>query len=220
MRYLSHRHVDGAVVASHHRNDGLADHLSAIGLPCVFVGRPWSGERVTYVDVDNVAGGREATRVLIDRGCRRIGTIAGPADMTAAVDRLHGWHEAMGAADLPTDAVAIGDFTETGGEAAARELMERHPDLDGIAVASDLMAAGALRVLAESGRRVPDDVAVVGYDDLGVAERTSPALTTVRQSIDEMAERATRLLLEQLGTTRPGPMRVVIPPVLVRRDSA
>ena len=150
LRYLSHRHVDGAVVASHHRNDGLADHLVAIGLPCVFVGRPWVGDRVTYVDVDNVAGGREATKLLVDRGCTRIGTIAGPSDMTAAVDRLHGWHEAMGAADLPTEAVAIGDFTEAGGEAAARELLDRHPDLDGIAVASDLMAAGALRVLAEA----------------------------------------------------------------------
>jgi DNA-binding LacI/PurR family transcriptional regulator len=127
MRYLSHRHVDGAVVASHHRNDGLADHLSAIGLPCVFVGRPWSGDRVTYVDIDNVAGGREATRVLIERGCSKIGTIAGPADMTAAVDRLHGWHEAMGAADLPTDAVAIGDFTEAGGEEAALELLPSLP---------------------------------------------------------------------------------------------
>ena len=187
----------------------------------MFVGRPWVSDRVTYVDVDNVAGGREATKVLVDRGCTRIGTIAGPSDMTAAVDRLHGWHEAMGAADLATDAVAIGDFTEAGGEAAARELLDRHPDLDGIAVASDLMAAGALRVLAESGRRVPDDVAVVGYDDLGVAERTSPPLTTVRQPIVEMAERATRLLLEQMDGSAPaGAMRVIIPPVVVRRDTA
>ena len=82
------------------------------------------------------------------------------------------------------------------------------------------MAAGVLKVLAERGRRVPDDVAVVGYDDLGVAERTSPPLTTVRQSIDEMAERATRLLLEQLDEGAGGAMRVVIPPALVRRESA
>ena len=222
MRYLSHRHVDGAVVVSHHRNDGLAAHLAAIGLPSVFVGRPWNdAERVTYVDVDNVAGGRDATRLLVERGCRRIGTIAGPSDMSAAVDRLQGWHEAMGGAGLPADAVSIGDFTEAGGERAARDLLLRHPDLDGLAVASDLMAAGALRVLAEAGRQVPADVAVVGYDDLGVAERTTPPLTTVRQSIDEMAERATRLLLEQLDGTAPsGAMRVIIPPIVVRRESA
>ncbi len=222
LRYLSHRHVDGAVVVSHHKSDGLADRLAGIGLPCVFVGRPWNGaDRVTYVDVDNVAGERDATRLLIERGRSRIGNIAGPADMTAAVDRLQGWREAMAAAKLPTDSVAVGDFTEAGGEQAARKLLTRHPDLDGLVVASDLMAAGALRVLAERGVRVPEDIAVVGYDDLGVAERTAPPLTTIRQPIVEMAERATRLLLEQLDGSGPaGTVRVIIPPVLVPRDSA
>jgi DNA-binding LacI/PurR family transcriptional regulator len=222
LRYLSHRHVDGAIVVSHHRNDGLDSHLSSIGLPCVFVGRPLTAaERTTYVDVDNLAGSREATQVLIDRGCRRIGAIAGPQDMTAGVDRLQGWREAVDSAGLPHDAVAFGDFTELSGERAASELLAGHPDLDGIAVASDLMAAGALRVLATAGRRVPDDVAVVGYDDLGMAERTTPPLTTVRQPITEMASRATRLLLEQIdagGAARP--MRVMIQPSLVRRESA
>ncbi len=99
--------------------------------------------------------------------------------------------------------------------------MERHPDLDGLVVASDLMAAGALRVLAELGRRVPDDIAVVGFDDLGVAERTSPPLTTVRQPVEQMAERATRLLLERVDAIHGShPMRLIIPPTLVRRDSA
>jgi DNA-binding LacI/PurR family transcriptional regulator len=222
LRYLTNRHVDGALVVSHHREDRLAEHLADIGLPCVFGGRPWTGgDLVAYVDVDNTAGEREATEVLIGRGCTRIGTIAGPSDMTAAADRLAGWRQAMTAAGLPVDAVAHGDFTEESGVFAARELMERFPDLDGLVVASDLMAAGALRVLAELGRRVPDDIAVVGYDDLGVAERTSPSLTTVRQPVVEMAERATRLLLERvdnIGTSHP--MRLIIPPTLVRRDSA
>ena len=222
LRYLTNRHVDGALVVSHHRDDRLAEHLADIGLPCVFGGRPWTGgDRVAYVDIDNVAGEREATEALVDRGCRRIGTIAGPADMTASEDRLAGWRQAMSTAGLAADAVEHGDFTEASGEAAARALMERHPDIDGLVVASDLMAAGALKVLAELGRRVPDDIAVVGFDDLGVAERTSPALTTVRQPVDEMAERATRLLLERVdepGSSRP--MRVIIPPTLVRRASA
>lgn len=222
MRYLSHQHVDGAVVVSHHKSDGLAERLTGIGLPCVFVGRPWNGaEHVTYVDVDNVAGSRDATRLLIEHGRTRIGTIAGPADMTAGADRLQGWREAMAAARLPTDSVAVGDFTEAGGEQAARKLLAKHPDLDGLVVASDLMAAGALRVLAERGAQVPEDVAVVGYDDLGVAERTTPPLTTVRQPIVEMAERATKLLLEQLdGDGHSGTVRVIIPPVLVPRESA
>jgi DNA-binding LacI/PurR family transcriptional regulator len=222
LRYLTARHVDGALVVSHHREDRLAEQLADIGLPCVFGGRPWTGgDRVAYVDVDNTAGEREATEVLIARGCTRIGTIAGPADMTASADRLAGWRQAMAMAGLPAEAVEHGDFTDASGETAARALMERHPDLDGIVVASDLMAAGALRVRAELGRRVPDDIAVVGYDDLGVAERTSPPLTTVRQPVEEMAERATRLLLERVdGVDGSHPMRMIIPPTLVRRDSA
>ena len=222
LRYLSHHHVDGAVVVSHHRDDGLANHLTALGLPSVFVGRPLAGaDRVTYVDVDNVAGAREVTQMLVDRGCRRVAAIAGPQDMTAGVNRLEGFRLAMSAAGMPTDAVAFGDFTEVSGEAAARELLRAHPDLDGLAVASDLMAAGALRVLAAAGRRVPDDVAVVGYDDLGVAERTTPPLTTVRQPISEMADRATRLLLEQIDAgTGSAPMRVMIQPQAIRRASA
>ena len=127
----------------------------------------------------------------------------------------------MDEAGLSTEAVEHGDFTEDSGVTAARALMERHPDLDGLVVASDLMAAGALRVLAELGRRVPDDIAVIGFDDLGVAERTTPPLTTVRQPVVEMAERATRLLLERVdGVDGSHPMRMVIPPTLVRRDSA
>lgn len=221
LRYLTRRHVDGAIVTSHHRDDRLAEHLADIGLPCVFGGRPWTGgDRVSWVDVDNTAGERLATEALLARGCTRIGTIAGPADMTAAVDRLAGWTQAMAAAGLAPDAVERGDFTEASGEAACRALMERHPDLDGLVVASDLMAAGALRVLAELGRRVPDDVAVVGFDDLGVAERTAPPLSTVRQPVEEMAERATRLLLERVDAGGGDPVREVVAPTLVRRASA
>jgi DNA-binding LacI/PurR family transcriptional regulator len=222
LRYLTNRHVDGALVVSHHRDDGLAEHLAVSDLPCVFGGRPWTAaDRVAYVDVDNIAGEREATEVLIARGCTRIGTIAGPTDMTAAADRLAGWRQAMGDAGLADDAVEHGDFTEDSGERAARALLERHPDIDGLVVASDLMAAGALRVLSATGRRVPDDIALVGYDDLGVAERTTPPLTTVRQPVVAMAERATRLLLERVdGRDGSHPMRVIIPPTLVRRDSA
>jgi DNA-binding LacI/PurR family transcriptional regulator len=222
LRYLRNRHIDGAIVVSHHRNDHLSDHLAAMGLPCVFVGRPWtSAAKVAYVDTDNVAGGSDATEALVRRGCRRIGTIAGPADMTAGVDRLLGWRMAMRKAGLSDDAVVHGDFTESGGESAAAQLLAQHPDLDGIAVASDLMAAGALRTLARTGRRVPDDVAVVGYDDLGVAERTTPPLTTVHAPVGDMADQAARLLLEQLDDGgRPRAMRIVFPPSLVQRDSA
>ena len=222
MRYLRNRHVDGALVISHHRNDGLTEEIADMGLPCVFGGRPWSGaERISYVDVDNRAGGRLATEALIERGCRRIATVAGPEDMTAAVDRLEGWRDALRRAGLSDGRLVYGNFTIESGARATAELLEAHPDVDGIFAASDLMATGALSVLTARGLSVPDDVAVVGYDDLGVAERTDPPLTTIRQSATEMAKRATALLLEQLARTTPAPVKhEILPPQLVRRDSA
>jgi DNA-binding LacI/PurR family transcriptional regulator len=221
MRYLSSRHVDGAIVTSHHRGDRLAEQLAGLGLPCVFVGRPWTGaDVVTYVDVDNVAGGRLATELLVERGCRRIGHIAGAPDMSAGADRLEGWREAVRAAGQPDDAWVHSDFTEPGGERGAQELLAWHPDLDGLFVASDLMAVGALRALAAAGRRVPDDVALVGYDNFQVAERATPPLTTVHNPIVEMATRATDMVLEQIRRGGPGePMRMVYPPRVVRRES-
>jgi DNA-binding LacI/PurR family transcriptional regulator len=220
--YLRGRYVDGAIVASHHRDDRLAEHLSDLGLPCVFIGRPWIGaERVSFVDSDNAAAASLAVRALLDAGRRRIATIAGPRDMRAGHDRLEGWRNELDAAGLDSDLVAYGDFTEASGAKACAELFDAAGDIDGIFAASDLMAQGAMRELASRGLRVPEDVAIVGYDDLGVAERTTPPLTTVRQPVEEMAERATRLLLEQVdghGSSRP--MRVIIPPLLVRRDSA
>lgn len=220
MRYLAGRHVDGALIVSHHRDDNLARRMADIGLPCVFGGRPWSdGDRVTYVDVDNEAGGRIATETLIARGCTSLATIAGPADMTAAVDRLQGWHTAMRAAGLRDDRVYYGDFTEPGGEEAARQLLAEHADVDGLVVASDLMASGALTVLAEQGRRVPDDVAVVGFDDFPVAGRTHPPLTTMKNPVVDMAEQGTRMLLQQISGHASGPVRVIMPTELVRRQS-
>jgi DNA-binding LacI/PurR family transcriptional regulator len=221
LRYLRRRHIDGAIVVSHHSDDRLAEHLASLALPCAFIGRPWTAaDKVTYVDTDNAAGARLATERLLERGCRRIGTIAGPADMAAGIDRLDGWRAAVRDAGLPDDAVANGDFTERGGEQAAATLLADHPDLDGLVVASDLMAVGAVRVLTAAGRRIPDDIAVTGYDDLGVAERTDPPLTTIRNPIGEMAEQATRLLLEQVeGGRQPQPIRVIFPPALVVRQS-
>ncbi len=220
LRYLRRGHVDGALVVSHHRSDRLADQLPALGLPCAFVGRPWSGaDHVTYVDTDNVEGGRLATRRLVERGCRRIATIAGPDDMTAGIDRLAGWRQVLAESGHAADAVVHGDFTEAGGARATTELLERFPDVDGIVAASDLMAAGTLRTLSASGRRVPEDVAVVGYDDLEVAERSGPPLTTVRNPVGEMAEHATSLLLEEIDQPRARAMRVIFPPALVQRAS-
>jgi DNA-binding LacI/PurR family transcriptional regulator len=226
--YLRGRYVDGAIVVSHHRDDRLAEHLSDLGLPCVFVGRPWIGaERVSYVDSDNVDAAGQAVRALIAAGRRRIATIAGPSDMRAGHDRLEGWRRELTKAGLAADLVAYGDFTEDSGAEACAALLDRAdgadgPDsrIDGIFAASDLMAQGAMRELASRGLRVPEDVAIVGYDDLGVAERTHPPLTTLHNPIGQMVTEAVRLLTESVDEGGKGsPRRVIFVPELVVRAS-
>jgi DNA-binding LacI/PurR family transcriptional regulator len=198
-RYLRSGHVDGAIVVSHHREDRL-EQVDAV--PVVFIGRPFGGA-VTYLDVDNVEGGRIATRRLLAAGRRRVATISGPLDMTAAVDRLEGWRVELAAHGLAADAMAEGDFTVGGGAAAMERLLAARPDLDAVFAASDLMAEGAMRALAAAGRRVPQDVSVVGFDDLGGPERTSPRLTTVRNPVVELAAGATSTLLDLMAGGAP-----------------
>ncbi|WP_437061583.1 LacI family DNA-binding transcriptional regulator [Streptomyces sp. enrichment culture] len=200
-RYLAGGHVDGALVFSLHLHDPLPGLVRSAGLPTVFGGRPdWDdgGDGVVYVDSDNRGGARAAVRHLAGLGRDRIAHITGPLDQTSAADRLAGFRDvrAPGAGPEP---VAHGDFTSHGGERAMRELLDRCPGLDAVFAANDLTAAGALRVLRERGRRVPDDVAVVGFDDmLPVAEQTDPPLTTVRQDIEGMGRLMARLLLRGL----------------------
>lgn len=219
-RYLRNGHVDGAIVVSHHQDDSLELALGDSGLPHVFVGRPLRPDRrVWHVDLDNVLGGRIATEHLVARGRRRIATIAGPQDMAAGLDRLAGWRGVLRESGLPDDAVMIGDFTVAGGAVAATKLLDRHRDVDAIFVASDLMAVGALGVLSERGLTVPGDVALVGYDDLGVAASTKPPLTTVTNPVVAMARRAGELLLQRLAGGEPDQSPVILTPQLVVRQS-
>lgn len=220
VRYLRAGHVDGAIVVSHHRDDSIDRALQDSRLPSVFIGRPLAERRSAFVDTDNVRGGRIATEHLIGLGRRRIATITGPADMSAGIDRLAGWRAALADAGLPDDAVVHGDFTIEGGAAGARELVERFPDVDALFVASDLMAAGALPVLAELGRDVPRDIAIVGYDNSGLASTTKPTLTTVIQPVIAMARAAGEELVAQLHGREARTEPLIFAPELVTRGSA
>ncbi|MFF5002747.1 LacI family DNA-binding transcriptional regulator [Streptomyces phaeochromogenes] len=228
-RYLAGGHVDGALVFSLHLDDPLPGLIH--GVPTVYGGRPgWiDGSRgAVYVDCDNRGGAREAVRHLVGLGRRRIAHITGALDQTSAVDRLDGFRDVM--VDADPKLIAEGDFTPGGGERAMRELLDRCPDLDAVFAANDLTAVGAMRVLRERGRRVPEDVAVVGFDDmLPFTEQADPPLTTVRQDIEEMGRLMARLLLRGLDRTSSAaasgglagaPSSVVLPTTLVRRASA
>lgn len=223
-RFLFGGHADGVLLLSLHGADPLPDRLVERGVPTVLGGRPFEGHPpVTWVDADNVGGAQQATEHLLRSGRRTVATVAGPLDMVAARDRLTGYRQARADAGLPVDPEleAVGGFTRTGGRDATRELLERRPEIDAIVAASDLAAAGALEVLRESGRQVPGDVAVTGFDDSITATSVDPPLTTVRQDLVTMGAAMVRLLLEQLdGTASDEPTQLVLPTELVRRASA
>jgi DNA-binding LacI/PurR family transcriptional regulator len=202
------------IIFSMHGADPLPERLSRAGVPVVCNGWLMTPSNVPCVDVENLGGARAATRHLVETGRRKIATIAGPQDMSAGIDRLKGYQEAV---DSPL--VAYGDFTRASGEAAMLELLDETPDLDAVFVANDPMAAGALRALRRSGRRIPDDVAVVGFDDMEFAAYTEPPLTTVRQPITEIGRTVARQLLRVLAGEQVEPL-FVLPTELVLRESA
>ncbi|MEV6314809.1 LacI family DNA-binding transcriptional regulator [Streptomyces sp. NPDC051776] len=208
-RYLSGGHVDGALMFSLHNDDSLPSMAAASGLPTVFGGRPGWAEAdhdpdLLYVDNDNRGGARQAVEYLLGHGRKRIAVITGPLDQTSATDRLDGYCDALGVTQPDPALLARGDFTAEGGERAMTELLESTPDLDAVFAGSDLMATGALRALRAAGRQVPEDVAVVGYDDMEPAAWAEPPLTTVHQDVEEMGRMMAALLLRRLGVGSAG----------------
>lgn len=223
-RYLAGGHVDGVLAFSLHTDDELPSVIRRFRVPTVYGGRPGrpgaaSELAVPYVDCDNRGGAREAVRHLVSLGRRAVAHIAGPRDQTSALDRIDGYADVLPGGDPAL--VADGDFTTEGGARAMAQLLERRPGLDAVFAANDLMASGALRVLREHGRRVPQDVALVGFDDLeSVAEATDPPLTTVRQDVEGMGRLMVRLLMERLNDGHTEADSVIIPTELIRRASA
>ena len=217
-RFVGGGHVDGVMIASMHGADPLPSSLHRMGIPVIANGRPLGSSPIPYVDVDHIGGVRDAVRYLLDQGRKRIATIAGPQDMVAGVDRLVAYRSAL-AGSRRRSIVAVGDFTRESGAEAMRTLLDDDPKLDAVFVASDLMADGALRTLRQAGRRVPDDVAVVGFDDVAVARYTDPPLTTVRQPITEIGRSLVRQLLRLVDGSLEEPA-LVLPTELVVRESA
>ncbi|MGX5694753.1 LacI family DNA-binding transcriptional regulator [Agromyces soli] len=226
--YLESGVVDGAIVISHHAGDDLFAERAAV--PVVYGGRPSAdvGADAYFVDVDNEAAAADGTRHLIGLGRTRVGSITGPLDMPAGVDRLNGFVRALDEAGLPSDLVENGDFTVEGAAAATRRLLDRAGDgsdgrpagIDALFVASDLMATGVLPVLAERGLSVPGDVAVVGFDDSPAALRAGVPLTTVAQPSEEQGSLMAELLIRLIAGDESVPRQTILPTALVVRESA
>ncbi|OAH12637.1 LacI family DNA-binding transcriptional regulator [Streptomyces jeddahensis] len=220
-RYITAGHVDGVLLVSSHSGDPVAAELRDAGVPLVACGKPiGQASKVSYVAADDRDGARDMVRHLLSLGRRRIGMITGPLDTPGGVERLAGYREVLGESGVEVDErlIVTGDYSRAGGEAGAAELLSRVPGLDALFVASDLMAQGALSALQRAGRRVPEDVAVGGFDDSPAATATSPALTTIRQPWDRISAEMVRVLLAQIGGEDPS--AVILPTELVKRESA
>ena len=215
--YVGAGHVDGVLLVSSHAGNPVIPSLLRKGVPTIACGAPLGFEdRVGYVAADDVGGARAMVRHLVERGRQRIATISGPLDTPGGLKRLEGYRLELGEG-FDESLVVHGDYTRAGGERAMQALLERRPDVDAVFVASDLMAAGALTTLARSGRRVPEDVAVGGFDDSGLAATLQPPLTTMRQPFERIAHEMVRLLVEVVDGQEIA--AVIVPTTLVVRAS-
>jgi len=220
-RYLRGGFVDGAIIVSARAHDPITRLVTDLRLPATFVGHPPDlHHSIPFVGIDNVAAARTITQRLMATGRRRIGVIAAALDRDSGADRLKGFREALGArfdGDLVAE-VPLYDYAY--GIKGMRVLLDREPAVDGVFAASDAVAAGALEALRESGRSVPGDVGVVGFDDSAWALRTQPQLSTVHQPAREIGQNAAELVLRQVAGTEPAPRSVLLDTSVVWRDSA
>lgn len=183
--YLEGGEVDGAIFLQVHK-DAVINKVASTGLPVVLIGRPIDEDSlIPFVDTDNVEGGAQATRHLFERGCLNVATITGDLDASAGADRLTGFKKAHQIEGLPVrdELIARGDWTFESAKILTLRLLAKHPEIDGIFAANDMMAIGAIAAIQQRGLRVPDDIAVVGFDDSLLAQTHRPAITTVRQDI-------------------------------------
>lgn len=220
-RVLRSRAVDGAIVASAAVADPNVSRMVDSTLPVVLVGRFPNLPGAVSVAVDDRKAAHDlTTHLLVDHGIRRIAHISGPLEHQTAADRYQGFRDAISDLGLPmTQALATGDFSEESGSAAARTLLDSTPDLQAIFAANDEMAYGALLECRERGLRVPEDIALVGFDDFGVSRLTTPALTTVRVPAEELGRTAANLLFRLIDGKMPKPLHTTLAVDVILRES-
>ena len=217
--YLEGREVDGAIFFQLHK-DALVRKLAKQGLPIVITGSPHTDTDLHFVDTDNFGGGYAATKHLMARGCKKVAIITGDIETTAGHQRLDGYNQVYREfGRVPNKSlIRQGDYSYESGQAQMEHLLAEHPDVDAVFACNDLMALGAIASIEAAGKSVPDDVAVIGFDD-SVSSRTSrPQLSTIRQDITALGEAAAELMIAQLnGETVESR---IMPVELVLRESA
>lgn len=219
-RVLRSGAVDGAIIASAAAGDPNVSRMLESDMPAVLLGRFPNLRDGVSVGIDDEASAELITRhLVVDHGIRRIGHISGPLDHQTAIDRFAGFRHALAGLGAATVQEQVeGDFSEESGARAAAELIRRVPDLQGIFAANDEMALGALLALRAAGRRVPEDVALVGFDDFGVSRLTTPAITTIHVPAEKLGEIAAQRLFDLINGDQPQ-VHTTVPVELVIRDS-
>jgi LacI family transcriptional regulator len=219
-RVVKHRQPDGLIITSIEQHDPLLSYLLHHRRVFVMVETPpHDNARLNYVTVDNVNGARLAVEHLIKTGRRRIATITGQINIYDAVERLEGYRLALESAGLPVDEQLIlrGRFNYRAGYAGAQQLLAHKPDA--IFTACDASALGCIRGIQDAGLRIPDDIAVAGFDDIAEASRSNPPLTTVSHQIQRVGSTAAQLLIDILEERLEQPQQIVIPTQLIIRAS-
>ncbi len=219
-QYLDTGRVDGFILLTTNRKQQHVKTLIKTGAQFIVWGMPLPQQKYCSVISDNFGGGKMATEYLLKQGRRRIAFIGGPADEFEPQQRYEGYAAALQESGQKVDPslVRYGDWSNESGAAQAGQILAIAPDLDAIFANSDLMAVGAINMLQQQGKRVPEDVAVVGYDDLSLAKLNRPALTTISQKIPQVGKLLAQNLIEHIKTGLV--TNVTIPAELVIRESA
>jgi DNA-binding LacI/PurR family transcriptional regulator len=212
VRLASSARIDGMILTEPKIKDERIAALKKAGIPFVFLGMT-SDPDVSWVSCDNRLGAAEAVAWLTGLGHTRIACLTGPADQTASDARYRGYCEALDEAGIPLDLniVASGDFTQAGGHAAMREILERGKTVSAVFASNDVMALGAMCALRESGLSVPEDVSLVGFDGIAFAQYSTPPLATVQQPIDELGNASVEVLIKLMCGDNGGPIHRVMP---------
>ncbi len=215
------KQVDGLIFVATGDQSPSLEELLRLNLPVVAVDRRLTGLAIDAVLTDNLQGGLLATRYLLARHHRRIGCITGPSHLTPSAERVVGYRQALREAGIGIDEQLIrrGDFLPRSGYELTLDLLRLDPPPTALFVCNDMMAIGALRALAEAGWRVPDDCAVIGFDDIDLASFVNPPLTTIRQDKGALAEESVRLLLERIADPNLPARTCLVATTLVERLS-
>ncbi len=219
-RSVMGRHLDGVILASHVLGDKLVAHLQASDFPYVLVGRD-EHRAANFVDIDNRQAARIATQHLIDHGYRRICHLGGPPDLVTAIDRQEGFFDSIRASGIDPASVRVecGYFEQVTGFEITLRLLQQPDPPDAIFAADDAMAIGAIQAARELGVRVPEDIAIVGFDDIDMNRMVRPQLTTIRQPSDALGRTAVGMLSYMITHPQTTPMQRWLTAELIVRGS-